>query len=100
LEITREVAHLSEQYRHRFGMDIAARAGVHRGVVYLDTAQNDVYGLGANLAARVSGLAPPGALVISDAVAPLIRNTFELVPCETRRRQGSRGAARPPPGAW
>ena len=46
--------------------------------MYLDTDQDDVYGLAANLAARVSGLAPPGAVVISDAVAPLIRNTFEL----------------------
>ena len=34
--------------------------GVHRGLVYLDTAQDDVYGLAANLAARVSGLAPAG----------------------------------------
>jgi class 3 adenylate cyclase len=50
LEITREVARLGQQVRHRFGMEIAARAGVHRGLVYLDTAQNDVYGLGANLA--------------------------------------------------
>ena len=88
LEITREVARLGEQFRHRFGMEIAARAGVHRGVVYLDTAQNDVYGLGANLAARVSGLAPPGTVVISDAVAPLIRNTFELVPCEPAAVKG------------
>ena len=81
LEITREVAHLGEQIRHRFGMEIAARAGVHRGLVYLDTAQNDVYGLGANLAARVSGLAPPGTIVISDAVASLIHNSFELARC-------------------
>ncbi len=88
LEITREVARLGEQFRHRFGMDIAARAGVHRGVVYLDTAQDDVYGLGANLAARVSGLAPPGTVVISDAVAPLIRNTFELVPREPAAVKG------------
>jgi class 3 adenylate cyclase len=88
LEITREVATLGEQFRHRFGMEIAARAGVHRGVVYLDTAQNDVYGLGANLAARVSGLASPGNIVISDAVAPLIRNTFELVPCEPTAVKG------------
>jgi class 3 adenylate cyclase len=88
LEITREVARLGEQVRHRFGMEIAARAGVHRGLVYLDTAQNDVYGLGANLAARVSGLAPPGTIVISDAVAPLIRNTFELVPCEPAAVKG------------
>jgi hypothetical protein len=33
-----------------------------------DTTQDDVYGLAANLAARVSGLAPPGAIVVSDAV--------------------------------
>src|SRR5882757_6934790 len=48
--------------------------GVHRGLVYLDTTQDDVYGLAANLAARVSGLAPPGAVVVSDAVEVLIRN--------------------------
>src|SRR6478609_7095939 len=82
LEITREVARLGEEFRHRFGMAVAARAGVHRGVVYLDTAQNDVYGLGANLAARISSLAPPGTVVVSDAVAPLIGNAFELMACE------------------
>jgi tetratricopeptide (TPR) repeat protein len=78
LEITREVAGLSQQAKRRFGFEIIARVGVHRGLVYLDTAQDDVYGLAANLAARVSGLAPPGAVVISDAVAPLIGNTFLL----------------------
>jgi class 3 adenylate cyclase len=88
LEITREVARLGQQSRRRFGMDIAARAGVHRGLVYLDIAQNDVYGLGANLSARVSGLAPPGAVVISDALAPLICNIFELVPCEPSAVKG------------
>ena len=88
LEVTREVARLGEQVRRRFGMAIAARAGVHRGLVYLNTAQNDVYGLGANLAARVSGLAPPGTVVISDAVAPLIRSTFELEPCEPAAVKG------------
>jgi len=88
LEITREVAGLDEQVRHRFGMAIAARAGVHRGLVYLDTEQDDVYGLGANLAARVSGLAPPGTVVISDVVAPLIRNTFELMSCEPAAVKG------------
>ena len=69
LEITREVARLSEQARRRFGVAINVRVGVHRGLVYLDTAQDDVYGLAANLAARVSGLAPPGAVVVSEAVA-------------------------------
>ena len=68
LEITREVARLSEQAQRRFGIELDVRVGVHRGLVYLDTAQDDVYGLAANLAARVSSLAPPGAVVVSDAV--------------------------------
>ncbi len=78
LEITREVARLSEQAKRRFGVEINVRVGVHRGLVYLDTSEDDVYGVAANLAARVSGLAPPGRVVVSDAVAPLIREAFEL----------------------
>ena len=54
LEITREVARLSEQAWRRFGIEINVRVGVHRGLVYLDTTQDDVYGLAANLAARRS----------------------------------------------
>jgi class 3 adenylate cyclase len=79
LEITREVARLSDQAQRHFGIEINVRVGVHRGLVYLDRAQDDVYGLAANLAARVSGLAPPGAVVVSEAVEVLIRNDFELV---------------------
>ncbi|KUI36599.1 cyclase [Mycobacterium sp. IS-1496] len=78
LQVVREVARLSEQARRRFGVQVQVRVGVHRGPVYLDTAQDDVYGLAANLAARVSGLASPGALVVSDAMAALIRHDFEL----------------------
>ena len=78
LEITRELTRLSQESKRGFGIELTARVGVHRGLVYLDTAQDDVYGLAANLAAGVSGLAPPGTVVISDAVAPLVRDTFEL----------------------
>jgi serine/threonine protein kinase len=78
LEITREVARLSEQAQRRFGLELNVRVGVHRGLVYLDTAQDDVFGLAANMAARVSGLAPPGAVVVSDSVEPLIKDAFEL----------------------
>ena len=80
LEITREVARLSEQAKRRFGIEISVRVGVHRGLVYLDTAQDDVYGLAANLAARVSGLAPPGTVVVSDAVEALIATTLSCRP--------------------
>ncbi|MDT7722885.1 MAG: hypothetical protein QOE94_3896 [Mycobacterium sp.] len=78
LEITREVARLSDQAKRRLAVEVNVRVGVHRGLVYLDTAQDDVYGLAANLAARVSGLAPPGTVVVSDAVKVLIDNDFEL----------------------
>ena len=78
LEITREVRRLSEAARRRFGIDIQVRVGVHRGLVYLDTAQDDVYGLAANVAARVSSLAPPGTVVVSEAVASLIGKDFEM----------------------
>ena len=78
LEITRDVARLSEQAKRRFGIEISVRVGVHRGLVYLDTAQDEVYGLAANLAARVSSLAAPGAVVVSDTVEMLVRNDFEL----------------------
>jgi class 3 adenylate cyclase len=78
LEIVHQVARLSEQAQRRFGIGVSVRVGVHRGLVYLDSAEGDVYGSGANVAARVSSLAPPGSMVVSDAVAPLVRASFEL----------------------
>ena len=71
LEITREVDRLSDTGARR---DSASRSvsrfGIHRGLVYLDIEQDDVYGLGANLASRVSGLAPPGSVVVSGTIEP------------------------------
>ncbi len=78
LDITREVAALSARVRRRFGFDINVRVGIHRGIVYLDTAQDDVYGFAANLAARMCGLAEPGTVVISEAIEPLARAGFVL----------------------
>jgi class 3 adenylate cyclase len=78
LDITREVSRLGQQTQHRFGIEIAVRVGVHRGLVYLDTVQDDVYGLAANLAARLSGLAAPNSVVVSDPVAALVQSDFEL----------------------
>ena len=78
LEIARQVTRLSEQTKRQFGFEIAVRVGVHRGLVYLDPAQDDVYGLAANLAARLSGLAAPNSVVVSNPVAGLVGNDFEL----------------------
>jgi class 3 adenylate cyclase len=98
LEITREVARLSEQARRRFGIEVEVRVGVHRGLAYLDTAQDDIYGLAANLAARVSSLAPPGAVVVSEAVKMLIRNDFPDAPTEIFNAVIAAGACNRP--AW
>jgi class 3 adenylate cyclase/tetratricopeptide (TPR) repeat protein len=78
LDITRAVAQLSERAERKFGVAINVRVGIHRGLVYLDTDQDDVYGFAANLAARVSGLAEPGTVAVSDAVAPLVGDVFDL----------------------
>jgi class 3 adenylate cyclase len=78
LDITRAVAQLSKRAQGRFGVTIDVRVGIHRGLVYLDTDQDDVYGFAANLAARLSGLADPGTVAVSDAVAPLVDHLFEL----------------------
>jgi class 3 adenylate cyclase/tetratricopeptide (TPR) repeat protein len=78
LDITRAVAQLSERAQRKFGVAINVRVGIHRGLVYLDTDQDDVYGFAANLTARVSGLAEPGTVAVSDAVAPLVGDSFEL----------------------
>jgi class 3 adenylate cyclase/tetratricopeptide (TPR) repeat protein len=92
LDISREVAKLAERVRKRFGFDIDVRVGVHRGLVYLDVTQDDVYGLAANLAARVSGLAQPGTVVVSGAIEPLVSRDFEL---EVRPPQPVKGIAAP-----
>lgn len=78
LDITNEVAELSKRVRGRFGFDINVRVGIHRGIVYLDLAQDDVFGFAANLTARMCSLADPGTVMVSDAIEPLIRGGFEL----------------------
>jgi class 3 adenylate cyclase/tetratricopeptide (TPR) repeat protein len=88
LAIVREVARIAQQSKRLLGIEIAVRVGVHRGLVYLDTSQDDVYGLGANLTARVSGLAEPGTVVVSEAVEPLVRGTFDLEACQPAKVKG------------
>ncbi len=91
LAIADDVARLGNQALRRFGVDIAVRVGVNYGVVYLDTVEDDVYGFPVNLAARLSALAPPGAVVVSDAVEPLIRGAFDVRSRHTALVRGVEG---------
>jgi hypothetical protein len=71
----------------------SVRVGIHRGLVYLDTAQDDVYGLGANFAARVCSIAAPGTVAASspsNGWCATRSNSWR-----TRRRRSGRG--RPDP---
>ena len=92
LDIARDVAVLSERIRQRFGFTIEVRVGVHRGLVYLDLEQDDVYGLAANLAARVAGLAPPGGVVVSAAVERLTHKHFKMKHLKPQPVKGISGA--------
>ena len=91
LDITRQVSRLSERVQSRFGFKISVRVGIHRGLVYLDTAHDDVFGFGANLAARICELAEPGAVAISDTVERLVRDAFELEALPPKTVKGVEG---------
>ncbi|MEA2770667.1 MAG: hypothetical protein QOD93_3629, partial [Acetobacteraceae bacterium] len=88
LDVARDVAVLSKQVQRRFGFDIDVRVGVHRGLVYLDVAQDDVLGPGANIAARVCTLAEPGTVAISAPIERVVRDKFELEDRPTRPVKG------------
>ncbi len=79
LEIVRAINALSERVNARFGFEISVRVGIHRGLVYLDIAQDDLYGLGANVAARVCSIAAPGTVAVSEPIEQVVHNSFELV---------------------
>lgn len=88
LDITRAVAGIGAEALRRFGVGINSRVGVHRGPVYLDIDEDDVYGFAVNLAARITALAEPGTIAVSEAVAERIAAHFELAQCAARRVKG------------
>jgi adenylate cyclase len=55
--------------------EIAFRASVHLGDVF--TTENDIYGDGVNVAARLLGYGEPGGVVLSEAVHNLVRGNLE-----------------------
>ncbi|MGH9138441.1 MAG: adenylate/guanylate cyclase domain-containing protein, partial [Acidimicrobiales bacterium] len=76
-EVTQAVRQLSEQVRQAVGVPLGVRAAVHRGLVYLDPEEDDIYGLAVNVAARLQELADPGTVVISDEIRRLVAERFE-----------------------
>lgn len=64
--------------------------------MYLDTAEDDLYGLAANMDTRVSGLAQPGTVAVSDAVEPPTRGQGASFTYDTVRSYNRQTAPSPP----
>jgi len=67
LALERSAGDVAEEQRLRF------RIGVHLGDV-IEQADGAVYGDGVNIAARLQALAPPGAIVVSEAVRGAVKS--------------------------
>ena len=92
------MARLSEQAERKFGVSINVRVGIHRGLVYLDTDQDDVYGFAANLAARLP-VWPSRARWRYRIGRSLVSHSFELAATYGGAGQGRRRPDQPSPGA-
>jgi adenylate cyclase len=51
---------------------IEFRIGIHLGDIIID--DNDIFGDGVNIAARLQAIAPPGGIVVSEAVRGAVKN--------------------------
>ena len=69
----------------RFGFESQVRVGVHRGLVYLDTAQDDVYGLAPTWPPEFRASRQPGTVVVSEAIEPLVRGLSSWSPARPPR---------------
>ncbi|CAN5849663.1 adenylate/guanylate cyclase domain-containing protein [soil metagenome] len=78
LDLLEAMRRLSARAEHEVGEPLSARVAVHRGLVYIDPAENDVYGLAVNVAARLHELAEPGTLVTSQPVLRVVADRFEV----------------------
>ena len=56
--------------------DFQLRIGIHLGEVVFEN--DDVFGDGVNIAARIQAAAPPGGILISEAVQRIIANKKDL----------------------
>ncbi|MDP1819047.1 MAG: adenylate/guanylate cyclase domain-containing protein [Acidimicrobiales bacterium] len=90
LEIVQRVG-LAEEHA---GVELAARVGIHLGRTVLTSPgfgtrhRSAAIGFAANVAARLQGIAKPGTVVVSEAVAEAASQYFELEPLGTPELRG------------
>lgn len=78
LDVLDAVERVAEDVERVYGEHISVRIAVHKGIVFLDLDEKDLYGFAVNVAARLEGLAEPNTLLISEEVKRLIGDRFEL----------------------
>ena len=88
LDIVAGLAKLSEDVGTALGERLEGRVAVHRGLVYLDVEDGEIYGLAANVVARLQELAGPGTVVVSDEVCQAVGALFETVAQPARPAKG------------
>ena len=93
LEIHEFVKGLSPQYEGRIGVPLSMHSGINTGLVV--TAEVDpekgsqgVAGDAVNLAARLSGLAGPGEILVGEETVRRTRGRFEFQDLGTKRVKG------------
>jgi class 3 adenylate cyclase/tetratricopeptide (TPR) repeat protein len=64
------------------------RVGIHHGPIYLDFDEEDIYGLAANVGARLETLADPGTVVVSAQIVQLLADCFDVEACEPQTVKG------------
>jgi TOMM system kinase/cyclase fusion protein len=100
LEMLTALADLSHRLAQPYGIHLAARLGIHTGLVVVGEVgggpQHGQLALGVtpNIAARIQAMATPGSVVISDATYRLVRGYFV---CQRLGDQVLPGVAEPIP---
>ncbi|HEY4428979.1 MAG TPA: adenylate/guanylate cyclase domain-containing protein [Solirubrobacteraceae bacterium] len=93
LELVRAVQNVS--VRDTTGEELEIRVAVHHGPLYIDLDEDDVYGLAANVGARLQAIAEPGTVVISPEVRELVDGRFAIEPGDPQVVKGVQDPLRP-----
>ncbi len=94
LDVTRAVEELSARTESTVGAAVSVRVGVHRGLVFIDRETSEIYGLAANVTARLEALAAPGQVVISHEIRTIVDDRFDT---ESAGIHSVKGVAEPLP---
>jgi class 3 adenylate cyclase/tetratricopeptide (TPR) repeat protein len=90
LETLAGFEHMNETLERDRGVSVAARVGVHVGLVVLrtDRADTPAFGEAIHIAARLESFADPGTIVISDVAHRLVGRRFRTTELGEQRLKG------------